>query len=61
MCSFLLSHDGTDVNISNSNGMTPLHVACENGHTDIVNLLLSHVGINVNIAKSNSWTPIYCL
>ena len=40
-------------------GETPLHTACDRGHTDIVRLLLSHDGIDVDIANRNGDTPLH--
>jgi len=34
------SPPGSEINLIESNGNTPLHIACKNGHTDIVQLLL---------------------
>ena len=41
MVSILKTHDRVDLNLSNVHGMTPLMVAIEGGHLDIVECLLS--------------------
>ena len=39
--------------------MTPLYVACENGHLDVVRMLLSTEGIDPNRATKDGGTPLY--
>ncbi|XP_043465025.1 ankyrin repeat domain-containing protein 27-like [Leptopilina heterotoma] len=47
------------INTCNSQGQTALHVACENGHVEIVQLLLD-AGANVNVTnKSKGQTPLH--
>ncbi len=36
---------------------TPLHYACEYGHSDVVRLLLEH-GANMSLSDDNDWTPL---
>jgi len=43
---------GADVNVKNSEGLTPLHYAAFKGHKDIVELLLAH-GADVNVGGAN--------
>ena len=38
---------GADTNAESKAGFTPLHLACQEGHTDMVSLLLEHQA-NVN-------------
>jgi ankyrin repeat protein len=46
------------VNLCGTNGFTPLHVACDNGHIDIVNILLK-CNSNVNLCDTNGFTPLH--
>jgi hypothetical protein len=57
----LLACDGIDVNKANAvDGTTPLFMACQNGHTEVVGLLLACDGIEVNKAKTTTGaTPLY--
>lgn len=47
-----------EVNVSNKNGETPLHIAVRFDQKDIVSLLLSR-GANPVAADSNSITPLH--
>ena len=40
------------------NGFTPLHLASQEGHTDMVSLLLEHNG-DVNFRAKNGLTPMH--
>lgn len=51
----------SDVNVNLTNeedAATPLYLACENGHLDVVKTLLNTKGINVNLANKRDWTPL---
>lgn len=60
--SLYFSHQGADVNHSDSDGRTALHVAAfcvqkSTGHSDIVACLLNH-GANPNLPDSEGITPL---
>jgi ankyrin repeat protein len=44
------------VNLCDTSGYTPLHVACRNGNIDIVNILLK-CNSSVNLCGTNGDTP----
>jgi ankyrin repeat protein len=48
---------GGDVNTANTAGLTPLHVAANNGADDIIQFLIDH-GANVNVKDKRGRTPI---
>ncbi|MFC1636683.1 ankyrin repeat domain-containing protein [Planctomycetota bacterium] len=48
----LLISEDADVNVKDSEGLTPLHYAAREGHKEIVELLLAH-GADVNIGGAN--------
>ena len=48
----LLTHDGVDVNSPDLQGRVPFHVACQNGHLEVVKVLLAH-GVDVNQSVSS--------
>ena len=48
-----------DVNCTDSNGWTPLHHACREGHLGVARVLLAEFKANVNCADSNGWTPLH--
>ena len=43
----------------NENSDTPLHLACLQGHTDVVRVLLE-AGADVDARNSSLWTPLDC-
>ena len=45
-------------NRANKDGGTPLYIACQNGHLDVVRMLLSVDGIDPNRANANKQTPV---
>ena len=47
-----------NVNQANKNGITPLYVACEKGHLDVVQVLLTKKEIQINQATNDGRTPI---
>ncbi len=50
---------GADVNLRNCSGVTPLMMASQNGHTEVVNLLLAN-NADVNAAdKTNGVTALW--
>jgi ankyrin repeat protein len=46
------------VNQCCTNGYTALHVACDKGHIDIVNILLK-CNSNVNLCDTKGFTPLH--
>jgi len=53
-----LQHPGIDVNRPDAQGMTPLLYACENEHSEVVQVLQQHPGIDINKADKQGYTPI---
>lgn len=55
----LPSRSGIHLNCQNAQGYTPLHIAAQHGHRDLVHLLLRR-GANVNVpTKTHSNTPLH--
>ena len=51
----------TDCNVKTSNGWAPLMVACQNGHSDVVELLLkAKVDVNARVEKGATAIYIAC-
>lgn len=49
------------VNVVNSSGQTPLHIACVEGHFLIVQWLTSEKKkANVDAIDRDGWTPLHC-
>jgi serine/threonine-protein phosphatase 6 regulatory ankyrin repeat subunit B len=53
-----LNEEDCDVNQTNDSGWTPLLIACERGHVQIVQRLLSRGGIDVNKPEEDGMTPL---
>lgn len=58
MISRLLIRAGADVNIANTGGQTPISIAAEKNHLQIVKLLIG-AGAAVNIEDNEGMTPLY--
>src|SRR6202008_1782199 len=54
-----LGTERLDPNITQSNGMTSLEVACESGHVEVVGLLLADQRVEVNGGKNFGFSPFY--
>lgn len=48
-----------DINLVNSEGRTPIHVAALHGHVEAIQFCLS-IGGNPNVVDCNGWTPLHC-
>jgi len=55
----LVRLDAKYLNIINSNGETPLYMACRINNIQAVSLLLTAHGINVNLGNSKGTTPLH--
>ena len=53
----LLGKDNCKVSSEDNDGMTPLHIACQNGHTKIAELLLDR-GAEVDHKNAEGSTPL---
>lgn len=53
----LLAEKGANVDQKDNNGWTPLNIAAQNGHSNVVELLLAK-GAKIDQANSNGWTPL---
>ena len=57
LCDVLSQSDADFCKLTDKYGRTPLHIACENGHRDMVNLLLC-LGCNPNREEKCGLTPL---
>ncbi|XP_062997471.1 ankyrin repeat domain-containing protein 27 [Elgaria multicarinata webbii] len=55
---FRAPSNGLGVNVTNQDGMTPLHAAALHGHADLVSLLLKH-GANIGAKDANRAVPLH--
>ena len=49
---------GTDINVKNNDEWTALHVACKDGHLDLVQLLIGR-GSSVNLKTAQGSSPLH--
>jgi ankyrin repeat protein len=56
VCELLLPY--VDLDIRDSNGQMPLHVAVGNGLLEVVQLIIGQ-GANINAQDNNGWTPLH--
>jgi len=54
-----LSNKDNEMNTLDNCGETPLHIACEHGHLDIVRVLVIRQECDLNIPDSFSNTPLH--
>lgn len=54
----LLIDRGVDVNAKTDDDFTPLHVAAQEGHVEVVKFLLDG-DANVNFKNKHGWTPLH--
>ena len=47
------------MNQATTGGVTPLYIACQNGHVDVANFLVQEGGAEVNQAKTDGATPLH--
>ena len=55
----LLAKEGVDVNQAMDGGATPLYIASQNGHCEVVSMLLAKEGVDVNQARDDGATPLF--
>ena len=48
-----------DVNCAMDDGRTPLYIASDKGHSEVVSMLLAMQGVNVNQGMDDSCTPLF--
>ena len=54
----MLAELGADVNIPDKDCVTPVFIAAQNGHVDVISVL-AELGADVNIPKNNGYTPLH--
>ena len=55
----MLLNKGADARWKNSDGLSAVLVACQNGHLSIVEMLLDHDNGLLEVAGSIGWTPLF--
>jgi hypothetical protein len=58
LAKFIISQCNPNVEVTNTDGITPLHIAAQNGHLEIVKALIDSQA-DVNKACTNGATPLY--
>nr|XP_022293967.1 uncharacterized protein LOC111104356 isoform X1 [Crassostrea virginica] len=54
----ILLYNGADINLPTKNGISPLYIACQNGHESTVKILLDK-GAEVNLCTKNGASPLF--
>ena len=54
----LLAKQGVNVNQAANDGATPLFIASQEGHAEVVSMLLAKQGVDVNQAMNDGCTPL---
>jgi hypothetical protein len=54
-----LIDQGADVHAKDNDGWTPLHIACMNGHAEVVKALLEK-GAEMHAKSNSGYTPLRC-
>ena len=55
----ILDQDPSLINCRDSDGYSPLHRACYNGHLDVVKVFLQR-GADVQARTEDGWQPLHC-
>jgi ankyrin repeat protein len=56
--SFACKELGTDINLKDEDGRSPVHYAANNGHAEVVRVLIE-CGVDVNLADRNGVAPLH--
>eukprot|EP01117_Protostelium_nocturnum_P013089 TRINITY_DN485_c0_g1_i5.p1 TRINITY_DN485_c0_g1~~TRINITY_DN485_c0_g1_i5.p1 ORF type:complete len:125 (+),score=36.49 TRINITY_DN485_c0_g1_i5:317-691(+) len=56
---FLKLSQMIDLNTQNKNGSTPLFIASQEGHCEVVKALMDNPKVNPNLAQNGNFTPLY--
>ncbi len=59
MVRYLTGEAGADVNQATGDVATPIFVAAQEGHPEVVRYLAGEAGADINQATANGATPIY--
>ncbi len=55
----LFNRHGIDANLRNAEGLTLLHIACNQGHKDLVDWLINGVKLDLEEADKNGFRAIH--
>ncbi|XP_062585884.1 uncharacterized protein LOC134247557 [Saccostrea cucullata] len=53
-----LMKNDADINLCNNDGVSPLYIACQNGHDSTLQLLLNN-GADINLCTNDGTSPLY--
>jgi hypothetical protein len=56
---WLAEQDGVSLTAEDNDGRQPIHIACDNGHLELVKWLAEQDGVSLTAEDNDGWQPIH--